>query len=167
MMYCPSCGNPVSEGLKYCNRCGASLAGEEGGPGPAGLAAGPAWAVSLAVALVTLGGLSMLFVLALVLLKRGGELPPSAGIMGLAFLALIAFVDWLLVRQLARVIDVYRGGAAAPKRRAEPARAPAELDERRPARLEAPHESYISVTEQTTRTLEHAPRERDTRPQPQ
>ncbi|HWS54564.1 MAG TPA: hypothetical protein VN228_10570 [Pyrinomonadaceae bacterium] len=166
-MYCPSCGNVVSEGLKYCNRCGASLAGDEAGPGWAGLT-GPAWAISLAAALITLGGLSMLFVLALVLVKRGQDLPPSAGIMGLAFLALIALVDWMLIRQLARVIELRRGGApASPKRRAEPARAPSELEERPPARLAEPRESYISVTEQTTRTLEHAPRERDTRPQPQ
>jgi hypothetical protein len=165
-MYCPSCGNVVSEGLKYCNRCGASLVGEEGGPVAAGLS-GPAWAVSLATAVITLGGLAMLFVLALVLLKRGGELPPSAGIMGLAFLALIAFVDWMLIRQLSRVIDVHRGGKALPKQRPDAKRAPAELDERPAGRLEAPRESYISVTEQTTRTLEHAPRERDTRPQPQ
>ena len=24
-MYCPSCGNDISVGLKYCNRCGANL----------------------------------------------------------------------------------------------------------------------------------------------
>lgn len=165
-MYCPTCGNVVAEGLKYCNRCGASLAGGESEAGPAGLT-GPAWALSLAVAFVTLGGLAMLFVLALVLAKRGQDLPPSAGFMGLAFIALIALVDWMLIRQFSRVIDAYRGRASAPGRRAEPARPPGELEERQPARLEAPRESYISVTEQTTRTLEHAPRERDTRPQPQ
>ena len=163
-MYCPSCGNAVAEGLKYCNRCGASLAGEEGGPGWAGLT-GPAWAVSLATAVITLGGLAMLFVLALVLAKRGQDLPPAAGIMGLAVLALIALVDGMLIRQLSRIIGLYRGGATRPGRPAKPAAA--ELDERAPARLGAPRESYISVTEQTTRTLEHAPRERDTRPQPQ
>ena len=166
-MYCPSCGNAVSEGLKYCNRCGASLNGEEGGAGPAGLS-GPAWAVSLATAFITLGGLAMLFVIGLVLIKRGQDLPPAAGVMALAVLALIALVDWLLIRQLSRVIDVYRGagGEAAPPRRGA-ARTPAELNEGQPARLEAPREPFLSVTEQTTRTLEHAPRERDTRPQPQ
>ena len=25
-MYCPTCGNEISVGLKYCNRCGANLA---------------------------------------------------------------------------------------------------------------------------------------------
>ncbi|HEV3467892.1 MAG TPA: zinc ribbon domain-containing protein [Pyrinomonadaceae bacterium] len=167
-MYCPSCGNSVAEGLKYCNRCGASLGGDEGRPGLAGLT-GPAWAISLAAALITLGGLAMLFVLGLTLINRGADLSPSGGIMMLAVLAVIALVDWMLIRQLARVIDAYRGAGVppAPARRSDAARAPAELDERQPARLEAPREPFISVTEQTTRTLEQVPRERDTRPQPE
>jgi hypothetical protein len=167
-VYCPSCGNAVAEGLKYCNRCGASLGAGEGQAGLGGLT-GTAWAVSLAAALITLGGLAMLFVLGLTLINRGQDLPPSAGIMGLAFLALIAIVDWMLIRQLSRVIDVYRGAGlpTAPARRPDAGRPPAELDERQPARLEAPREPFISVTEQTTRTLDQVPRERDTRPQPE
>jgi hypothetical protein len=167
-MYCPSCGNAVAEGLKYCNRCGASLAAEEGRPGVGGLS-GPAWAVSLAVALVTLGGLSMLFVLGVLLVKRGQDLPPSAGIMALAFLALIALVDWMLIRQFSRVVELQRGAVAParPKRRAGEAGGLAGLGEAQPARLEAPREPFLSVTDQTTRTLERVPRERDTRPQPE
>lgn len=167
-MYCPSCGNAVAEGLKYCNRCGASLGAGEGQTGPGGLT-GPAWAVSLAAALITLGGLAMLFVLGLTLINRGADLTPSGGIMMLAVLFVIALVDWMLIRQLSRVIDVYRrpGLPTAPARRSDAARPPAELDERQPARLEAPREPFISVTENTTRTLEQVPRERDTRPQPE
>lgn len=168
-MYCPSCGNAVSESLKYCNRCGASLGAGEGEAGvPLAGLTGPAWAISLATVFITLGGLAMLFVLALQLIYRGSDLTPAGGIMTLAFLAVIAAVDWMLIRQLARVIDVYRagGGRAAAKPRADAAQGPAELTERQPARLDAPREPLGSVTDQTTRTLEHAPRERDTRPQP-
>ena len=167
-MYCPSCGNEVSEGLKYCNRCGATLGvGRDAAPA-AGLS-GPAWAISLTMALVTLGGLAMLFVIGLVLINRGADLTPSGGIMMLAFLAVITAVDVMLARQLSRVIDVYRAGVVEPAARRPPQtaeRRQSELDERQPARLDAPREPLMSVTDQTTRTLEHVPRERDTRPQP-
>lgn len=162
-MHCPSCGNAVTEGLKYCNRCGASLG--VASADASGLA-GPAWAISLATALVTLGGLAMLFVIGLQLITRRVDLTPAAGMMMLAFLAVVVAVDWMLIRQLSRVIDMYRGGAdSAPRARRGAAPARPSPEEKEPARLEAPREPPLSVTEQTTRTLEHAPRERDTRPQ--
>ena len=157
-MYCPSCGNAVAEDLKFCNRCGASLGAEASG------LTGPAWAVSVATALITLGGLGLLFAIGLQLIGRGRDLTPAAGIMMFAFLALIAAVDWMLIRQLARAIDLQRG-REAPRRRPEPAAERPALEEKQPARLEAARAAPLSVTDQTTRTLEHAPRERDTRPQ--
>jgi hypothetical protein len=160
-MFCPSCGNPVSEGLKYCNRCGESLAA--GGGEPASSLTGPAWAISLATTLITLGGLAMLFVIGLQLIARRVDLSPGAGIILLGFLAVIALVDLMLIRQLSRVIDLQRA-AAAPRRREPAAERPA-LEEKQPARLDAMREPPLSVVDQTTRTLERAPRERDTRPQ--
>jgi predicted nucleic acid-binding Zn ribbon protein len=162
-MYCPSCGNAVAEGLKFCNRCGESL-GAELERAQASSLTGPAWAISLATTLVTLGGLSMLFVIGLQLVNRGSDLTPGASVMMLAFLLVIALVDWLLIRQLARVIDL-QGGETAPPRRREPAPAPPALEERQPPRLDAMREPPPSVVDQTTRTLERVPRERDTRPQ--
>ena len=161
-MYCPSCGNAVAEGLKFCNRCGAGL----GAVAPASGLTGPAWAISLATALVTLGGLAMVFVIGLQLIARRIDLTPATGIMMAAFLLLIALVDWMLVRQLSRVIDLQLHGAAPRRPRREPAAAdrPA-LEEPSAPRLEAAREPPLSVVDQTTRTLEHVPRERDTRPQ--
>jgi hypothetical protein len=161
-MYCPSCGNGVVEGLKYCNRCGESLAAG-GGPPASGLA-GPAWAISLATTLITLGGLAMIFVLGLQLIARRVDLSPAAGMMIFAVLAIIALIDMMLIRQLARVIDLQRG-APAPRSRREPAAEPPALEAKQPPRLDRMREPPLSVVEQTTRTLEHAPRERDTRPQ--
>jgi len=160
-MYCPSCGNVVAEGLKYCNRCGESLTVDSAG---ASALTGPAWAISLATALVTLGGLGMLFVIGLQLIIRRIDLSPAGGMMMLAFLAIIALVDWMLIRQLARVIDLQRGAPAARRRR-EPADARPALEESPAPQLEAMREPPLSVVDQTTRTLEHVPRERDTRPQ--
>lgn len=164
-MYCPSCGNAVAEGLKFCNRCGASLRAlrESAASG----LTGPAWAVSAATALITLGGLAMLFIIGLELIARRMDLEPGVGLLMLAFLALIAAVDWMLIRQLSRVIDVYRDAPGPRRRRGGEASAdaPPALEERQPALLDAVREPPLSVVEQTTRTLEHAPRERDTRPQ--
>jgi hypothetical protein len=160
-MYCPSCGNVVAEGLKYCNRCGESLAV---GAAPASGLTGPAWAISTAAALVTLGGLAMIFVIGLQLIMRGMDLSPGGGIMMLAFLAVITLVDWMLIRQLARVIDLQRDAPAPRRRLAPPAERPA-LEEQRSPLLDPLREPPLSVVDQTTRTLEHAPRERDTRPQ--
>jgi hypothetical protein len=163
-MYCPSCGNVVAEGLKYCNRCGESLA-VGGEVVPASGLTGPAWAISTAAALITLGGLAMIFVIGLQLIVRGMDLSPGGGIMMLAFLAVIAFVDWMLIRQLARVIDLQRGAPASRRRREIAAAQRPGLEEKRPSLLDPLREQPFSVTDQTTRTLEHAPRERDTRPQ--
>jgi hypothetical protein len=162
-MYCPSCGNAVAEGLKYCNRCGESLAAGDRAASVAGLN-GPAWAISLATALVTLGGLAMIFVISLQLIARRVDLSPGAGVIMLVFLAVIALVDLMLIRQLSRVIDLHRG-APAPRRRREAAAERPALEEKQPARLDAMREPPLSVIDQTTRTLEHSPRERDTRPQ--
>jgi type VI protein secretion system component VasK len=132
---------------------------------PASSLNGPVWAFSVAMSVITLGGLSLLFVLVIQLIKRGGDISPATGIMMLSILALIALVDLMLAWQLSRVIGLQRAQAAPPERpRPEPAPRP-ELAERQPARLDAPREPYISVTENTTRTLDAVARERDTRPQ--
>ena len=164
-MYCPSCGNAVAEGLKFCNRCGESLAGGAVERVSASALTGPAWAISVATALVTLGGLSMLFVIGLKLVNRGMDPTPGASIMMLAFLLLIGFVDWLLVRQLSRLVDLHRGEPAPRRRRADATAPQPALEERQMPRLDAMREPPLSVVDQTTRTLEHLPRERDTRPQ--
>lgn len=160
-MYCPTCGNQVAEGLKYCNRCGESLAG--GPESPAAGLTGPAWAFSLAISLITLAGLAMLFVLALKLIRGAGDFTPAAGVMMLSVLILIFLVDLLLAWQFSRVVGLQRARDKSAGRARPDARP--ELSERQPARLDAPREPFISVTEHTTRTLDTVARERDTRPQ--
>jgi hypothetical protein len=106
-MYCPSCGTELTPELSYCNRCGANLKpiSNQSGVPPAKLV-GAAWAISMAVALVTLGGFGMIFALVMALVTRGINL--SAGGMGLIFTSslIILTIDWLLVRQLSRVLNV-------------------------------------------------------------
>ena len=106
-MYCPSCGTELTPELSYCNRCGANLkpVSNQSGVPPAKLV-GAAWAISMAVALVTLGGFGMIFALVMALITRGINLSPG-GMFWISFaLLVILAIDWLLVRQLSRVLDM-------------------------------------------------------------
>lgn len=160
-MYCPSCGTQLAKELVYCPRCGANLASvaRAQGVSPARLT-GAAWALSLATALVTLGGLSFVFVFVLEALHRGMELP--GGIFGLmvGLIAVVLAVASMLAYQLSRVVTLFKDAGEAPT-----AKRKNEFKEDAPpaARLEAPREPASSVTDQTTRTFEPVPRERQTR----
>jgi hypothetical protein len=155
-MFCPSCGAEQSQTLSYCNRCGANLKPTESGVPPAKIASA-AWAVSLAVALVTLGGFGMIFGLVFALITRGMSL--SAGGVGLVILSsfIILAIDWLLIRQLSRVLDLPRATreTATPQQTA--------LTEDSPPLLAAPNQPVSSVTDHTTRAFD--PVIRDRKPQ--
>ena len=148
-MYCPTCGAPAAPGLRYCNRCGANLApaAEPRAPRPGGLA----WALPLAVGLITLLGLGVLFVVGMEFAGRSAGISNGVAVVLVAgFLAVFA-VDWMLIRQLSRVIDIYHSAPADPAR-GRPA--PAAPQQQQPARLDAPRESADLTGEHTTRTLE-------------
>src|SRR5687767_7099762 len=155
-MFCPSCGAEQNQKLSYCNRCGANLKPNESGVPPAKLVSA-AWAVSLAVAFVTLGGFGMIFGLVFTLINRGMSL--SGGGIGLVILSslIILAIDWLLIRQLSRVLDLPRAA------RETATVSQTALDEDSPTLLAAPHQPVSSITDRTTRTFEPLVRERDTK----
>lgn len=155
-MFCPSCGAEQNQTLSYCNRCGANLKPIESGVPPAKLASA-AWAVSVAVALVTLGGFGMIFGLVLALISSGMSL--SAGGIGLVILSslIILAIDWLLIRQLSRVLNLPRA-ARETATVSQPS-----LNESSPTLLAAPRQPVSSVTDRTTRTFEPVVRDRDTK----
>lgn len=155
-MFCPSCGAEQNQTLSYCNRCGANLKPIESAMPPAKLVSA-AWAVSLAVAFVTLGGFGMIFGLVFALISRGMSL--SAGGVGLVILSslIILTIDWLLIRQLSRVLDLPRA-ARETATVSQPS-----LNENSPALLAAPPQPVSSVTDRTTRTFEPVVRDRDTK----
>lgn len=154
-MYCPSCGTELTAELSYCNRCGANLKpiSNQSGVPPAKLI-GAAWAISMAVALVTLGGFGMIFALVMTLITRG--LSVSAGGMVLIFFAslVILAIDWLLVRQLSRVLNVPQLSSDVTQAKKR------NLTEPAVRQIDAPREPVSSVTEHTTRTFEPIHRER-------
>jgi len=156
-MYCPSCGAEVTQELSYCNRCGANLKpiSNQSGVRPAKLV-GVAWAISMAVALVTLGGFGMIFGLVMALIAKGLSL--SVGGLVLIFFSLLVIlaIAWLLVRQLSRVLDMPQlTGDAIQSNKPE-------LSEKPMQQIGALREPASSVTEHTTRTFEPVHRERET-----
>jgi hypothetical protein len=156
-MYCPSCGTESATELSYCNRCGANLKPilNQSGVPPARLV-GAAWAIAMAVALVTLGGFGMIFGLVMALITRGINL--SAGGMGLIFFSslIILTIDWLLVRQLSRVLNMPQLSSDVTQTKKEKPAEPVVQQ------IDAPRQPVSSVTDQTTRAFEPIHRDRET-----
>lgn len=156
-MYCASCGTEVTNELSYCNRCGAIL---KPLAAPAGVAptklVGAAWAISIAVTLVTLVGFGMVFGVVMTLIERGINLSPGG--MALVFFALffIFMIVALLIRQLSRVLSLSQQQVETTP--AQPSR----IVETTVPEMTAGRIPVASVTDHTTRTLEPVYRERDT-----
>ncbi len=153
-MFCPYCGAESLPGLRYCNRCGGSLAPPADDTRPA-VRPGTAWAVGLSMALVVVLGLGFTF--ALVRDLSHSPVPPgslmlivtlaAATTLGSVYI-MTRFWMWLLGG------GVRRG--PAPEEPRPDARAP-QTNELDPARRKAlPDKPFPSITEQTTRTLDRA-----------
>lgn len=159
-MYCPSCGLQQTQELRYCPRCGANLNPLAEREAPPSLV-GPIWAMSLAVTLITLAGLGLVFAFALVIVNKGGAMGGSLLLLLSFFLFVVLAIAGLLIRQLSRLLNLYHKGEGQAQKPAQPFRN--ELAGREAPQLEAVRESPFSVTENTTRTFEPVPRERQTR----
>ena len=151
-MYCSNCATPLTPGLSYCSRCGASLKGsneptQNSNTGMFG---------ALLTAIVVLGVIGMGIMLggSLVLRKEAGVSQEFAALF-MFLIFLITFVtETFLVRQLSRLTE----GAVRAKA-FNPVASPRELHS---AIVSGLGEPVPSVTENTTRTLEYAPREQRT-----
>lgn len=139
-MYCPGCGTEITRGLNYCNRCGATL-----GAAPLSRLAGLLWTIPIALALISLGGLGMVFIIGFELVRRGAEISTLTAVLLFADVLAVLLIDWMLLRQLTRVIDLYRPSVAPSNQ------TPRELNGTSFSQIEAPPEPATFVTEQTTR----------------
>lgn len=151
-MYCAACGTPVTPGLKFCNRCGASIGNDRGEKPEPSVAGG----LITAVVMVALFGLGIMFGGAIALKQGGGLGSDVAGLFMFFTLLVIGTVEIFLLRQLSRVL-----GASGKNQRFEqppPLFQPASAspNEFRAAPLRSLPEPIPSVTENTTRTLEHS-----------
>lgn len=153
-MYCSACGTPITAGLSFCNRCGASL-GKDRNETSSTSALN---SIITAVVLVAILGLGIMFGGAIAL-KKGGDLNMDVVgmFMFLTFL-IISTVEIFLLRQLSRLLGASsrKENVNQPPPLFQPARA---TDELRGALLRTLPEPIASVTENTTRTLEHSLRD--------
>lgn len=142
-MYCVNCGTPLTQGLSYCNRCGANLRERpESKTGTIG-------AYLTAITLIGIAGLGTMLGGALVLRRGAGLTQDLVGIYMLFTFLITSLIEVMLIRNLTKL-----SSSSEPKYLPQPA----------PQDLRLPHatpfgEPVSSVTENTTRTLEYARRE--------
>jgi hypothetical protein len=145
-MFCPTCGTPITPGLSFCNRCGASLK-ESTEPI---VRTGPIIALLLAIVVIGIGGLGIMLGGALTL-KRDAVL--SEDVVGLFMFftfSILALIEFFLVRQLSKLFGSTQTKRVLPPM---PATLPNELHH---AQARGLPEAMPSVTENTTRTLQYS-----------
>jgi hypothetical protein len=143
-MYCAACGTPLTPGLSYCNRCGASLkerSKSKSNTIPAFLTA---------ITLIAIAGLGIMLGGALTLRKDGDMPNEIVGFFMLFTFIIVVLTEVLLVRQLSRLTGHAERTVTTP--------APSFVASPEAHALPpiAPGEPIPSVTEHTTRTLEYS-----------
>lgn len=147
-MYCSHCATPITPGLSFCNRCGASLR-ERAEPTSN---TGAVSALLTAITLIGLVGLGTMLGGSLVL-RRGAQLSQElVGVFMLFTFLLTSLTEVMLIRNLSRLI-----GQPEKKDYFIPAQQPPL--ELRPPSVSSLGEPVPSVTENTTRTLGYTRRE--------
>jgi hypothetical protein len=145
-MYCANCGTLLTQGLSYCNRCGANLKERPD------VSTGAISAFLTAITLIGAIGLGVMFGGALVL-RRGALLSQELiGVFMLFTFLITGMVEIMLVRNLSKLTS------ANEKKNYFPAPQPVPQDLRLSQGMPL-GEPVSSVTENTTRTLEYIRRE--------
>ena len=147
-MYYANCGTPLTQGLSYCNRCGANLKERTE------VSTGAISAFLTAITLIGLGGLGVMFGGALVL-RRGALLSQELiGVFMLFTFLITSITEIMLFRNLSKLTSA--------KEKDKKSYFPAPLAIPQDLRLTQGTplgEPVSSVTENTTRTLEYIRRE--------
>lgn len=147
-MFCSTCGNSINEELNYCNRCGKRVVKDElATQNAAAVSALKILSVSTGwVGVVGLGGL-----IGLIGILLGSRAAPELiVILSVLFLTAAFGICFLMTRQISHLIEA----SNPPKDNLKQKSAPEQLNSVAAGQIEAPREPFISVTEETTRTLE-------------
>ena len=153
MKYCPSCSKEVVAGLSYCNHCGFKLNGTTS-DGIKSSEVKPELLVSAMVGLFILGLVAIAILIGVLKQVAGFDPPILLAITMFSFMLMImveGILIWLLLsgRKVKKEIsDTNRLNEQSTK---ELYTAPAQI-------LSEPTFQPISVTDHTTRTLEHPPK---------
>jgi hypothetical protein len=149
-MYCPNCGAESTLGLKFCKRCGASIASSADTTAPQKFPVALTAGFVGIIGLIALVGLIAPLALATDLIKQGitlDNLRPILFLSPVVTFGIVGALIWLLLR----LIKIYQhpGGQSQIKEvQAEGSKAYT------PAQIAAPPESLGSVTEHTTRNFD-------------
>ena len=148
-MYCANCGTPRTQGLSYCHRCGADLRERVEATNTKAITA-----FLSAITLLGVGGIAFMLAGAL-LLRKGANLSQELiGVFMLFTFLIVSITEIMLVRNLSKL-----SGGSSERKHFFPAPSPTQHDLRLPQGTPL-GEPVGSVTDNTTRTLEYAPRER-------
>jgi len=146
-MYCANCGTPRTQGLSYCNRCGADLRERVEVTNTKAITA-----FLSAMTLLGLSGMAVMLAGAL-LLRKGANLSQELICVFMLFTFLIVTItEIMLFRNLSKL------SSSSERKNFFPAPSPTQHDLRLPQGAPL-GEPVGSVTENTTRTFEYAPRE--------
>ena len=147
-MYCSNCGTPVTNGVSFCNRCGKGLRERTESKSSYAITA-------FLTAITSLGivGLGIMLGGSLVLRKEAGLPVELVGFFMLFTFVIVAMIEIMLVRNLSKLISSAERTHSLPT-------APQPLLELRPPTTTEFGEPIGSVTDNTTRTLEYARRDR-------
>lgn len=141
-MYCSTCGNEIKTELNYCNRCGARVDKiENGGDGSS------AAYLSMATGFICLGGLGLTLGLIGMLLRNSVNSEVIV-MLTLAFLATIFATSFLMIQQISRMTKSTSSEKVLDKAGAH------QLGVINTAQLEEYRQPTMSVTDNTTRTLD-------------
>lgn len=149
-MYCANCGMQLVQGLSYCNRCGFSLRERTESNTTAQIA--PITAFLTAITVLAVIGLGIMLGGSIALRSEVGLSQELIGVFMLFTFLIVSMTEFMLIRNLSKLMPANEG----KQRSLAP---PVHQDLRLP---QASHlgEPVPSVTENTTRTLEYAQRER-------
>ncbi|HET9528788.1 MAG TPA: zinc ribbon domain-containing protein [Blastocatellia bacterium] len=145
-MYCPHCGAESATGLKFCKRCGASLAQTGNPPAPANVPVKLTGMFLLAITAVTIIGFMMAIIAPSELAHKYSD-----GLIGMIVVLSILMaigIDLLLVWLLLHLIKLSHGVMEATQSNVISPAA------HTPAQVAAPLAGVLSVTEHTTRNFE-------------
>ena len=150
-MYCANCGSLINEELNYCNRCGTRVAKDELAKQSDSTAAALK-SLSTVTGITVFVGLGSLIGL-LAILVGNHVIPELITIITIAFLLTVFGICFLLIRQISRLT----GTAISEKETLKQKPAPEQLNAPAAGQIESPRRAFISVTENTTRTLKKEP----------
>jgi len=157
-MFCPYCGTESTQGLNYCKRCGGNLAPlAQGGAQEtrAIVAPGAAWAAGLTTAAVVIIGIGIIFPITSELTLRG--MPATAVVWIALFVALSVIACTAMLLRFWSLLFGVGGAGRAANTPALPDLKSTDTRELGDQRFDALNPASIpSITEQTTRTLDHA-----------